>query len=144
MTEFRRIVLAIILFLGFSSIAALAQDKIVLYVDQNDPKVMNLTLNNVQNLLDYYKDKGGIKVEVVTYGPGLHMLRKDTSPVKDRISSISLASPNVQFSACGNTIAGMTKQEGKKPEIVSEAKVVPAGIVRIIELEKQGYAYVKP
>ena len=73
----------------------------------------NLALNNVQNLLSYYKDKGEkVQIEVVAFGPGLHMLRQDTSPVKDRVAAIAAANPEVQFSACSNTLANMTKQEG--------------------------------
>ena len=93
----------------------------------------------------YYKDKGEkVQIEVVTYGPGLHMLRQDTSPVKDRVAAIAAANPEVQFSACSNTLAGMTKQEGTKPPLVSEAKPVVAGVARIVELQKQGYLYLRP
>ena len=60
--------------------------RLVIQVDQNDPAVMNLALNNATNVIDYYRAKGeDVDVDVVTYGPGLHMLRDDTSPVKDRI-----------------------------------------------------------
>lgn len=120
-------------------------EKVILHVDQNDPKVMELALNNVNNLVSYYKQNGQtVQIEVVTYGPGLNMLRQDTSPVKDRIASIALENQNVQFIACGNTLENMTKKEGAKPPLISEAKLVPAGIVRIIELERQGYVYIKP
>jgi uncharacterized protein len=120
-------------------------DKIVVQVNEDDPKGMNLALNNVQNLISYYKDKGEqVQIEVVAFGPGLHMLRQDTSPVKDRITAISAANPQVQFSACSNTLANMTKQEGNKPPLVSEAKPVVAGVARIVELQKQGYIYLRP
>ncbi len=107
---------------------------------------MNLALNNVQNLISYYKDKGEkVQIEVVAFGPGLHMLRQDTSPVKDRVAAISVANPEVQFSACSNTLANMTKQEGgNTPPLVSEAKPVVAGVARIVELQKQGYLYLRP
>jgi uncharacterized protein len=60
--------------------------RLVIQVDQNDPAVMNLALNNATNLIDYYRAKGqDVNVDVVTYGPGLHMLRADTSPVQERI-----------------------------------------------------------
>ena len=55
---------------------------------------MDLALNNAKNIVDYYKSKGEtVAVEIVTYGPGLHMLRTDTSPVKDRIAVMSLENP---------------------------------------------------
>ena len=45
--------------------------------------MMNLALNNATNVVQYYKDLGEkVTIEVVTFGPGLHMLRDDTSPVK--------------------------------------------------------------
>ena len=52
-------------------------------VNANDPATMNLALNNATNVAQYYKDRGEkVAIEVVTFGPGLHMLRDDTSPVR--------------------------------------------------------------
>jgi hypothetical protein len=65
--------------------------------------------------LQYYREKGEVvDVAVVTYGPGLHMLRADTSPARDRIKALKdLAFPSkIQFSACNNTREGMEKKEG--------------------------------
>lgn len=119
--------------------------KVAIHVDDNDPKVMNLALNNARNVLEYYRKKGEtVVVEIVTYGPGLHMLRADTSPVKHRIAEMSLAAPELSFSACANTQAGMSKQEGKEIPLLSEARSVPSGVVRLIELQEKGYAYIRP
>lgn len=72
------------------------------------------------------------------------MLREDTSPVKDRISRMALAQDGLTFAACGNTHRVMTKKEGKKPKIVEEAKMVPSGVVELMELQMKGWTYVKP
>jgi uncharacterized protein len=121
--------------------------RVVIQVDQNDPAVMNLALNNARNLLDYYRDKNeDIEIEIVAYGPGLHMLREDTSPVKDRIKELSDVSfpSKIVFSACNNTKEAMEKHEGHPITIIPQVGIVPAGVVRIIELQEQGYSYVKP
>ena len=119
--------------------------KVAIHVDDNDPKVMNLALNNARNVLEYYRKKGEkVVIEIVTYGPGLHMLRADTSPVKQRIAEMSLAESELSFSACANTRAGMSKQEGKEVPLLSEARVVPSGVVRLIDLQEKGYAYIRP
>ena len=119
--------------------------KVVIHVDENNPKRMNLALNNVKNLRKLYDAKGEkIIIEVVTYGPGLHMLRADTSPVKDRIERMATEYDNLQFSACANTRRVMKKKSGKEVPLLPEAKVVPSGVARIIELQEQGYAYVRP
>jgi len=125
--------------------APAAMHKVAIQVNQNDKAVMDLALNNAKNVLDYYKEKGEtVAIEIVTYGPGLHMLRADTSPVKERIAPMSLENPNLAFIACGNTQANQAKAEGKPVTLISEAKVMPSGVVRLMELQKQGYAYIRP
>ena len=119
--------------------------KIAIHVNEGDAQRMNLALNNVENIQKYYAAKGEtVAVEVVTYGPGLAMLRADTSPVKDRVAAMSMQYPELRFSACENTRAGMAKREGKEIPLVKEAKSVPSGVIRLIELQEQGWSYLRP
>jgi intracellular sulfur oxidation DsrE/DsrF family protein len=123
--------------------------RIAIQVDQNDPAVMNLALNNAQNVLEYYRSKNeNVEVEVVAYGPGLHMLRADTSPVKDRIAHMASADATfpskIVFSACNNTKRGMEKHEGHPITIIPQASIVPSGVVRLMQLQEQGWSYVRP
>src|SRR5947207_12495476 len=118
---------------------------LVLQVNTNDPAAMNLALNNATNVAQYYKDLGEkVKIEVVTFGPGLHMLRDDTSPVKARIEEMALRTPEVSFKACGNTQERMHKAENKDIPIIPQAKMVKSGVVRVMELQEKGWTYVKP
>ncbi len=122
-----------------------AKHKVGIQVNQNDKALMDLALNNAKNIIEHYKAKGEtVAIEIVTYGPGLHMLRADTSPVKDRIAPMALENANLKFIACANTQANQSKAEGKPVTLVSEAKVMPSGVVRLMELQKQGYAYIRP
>ncbi len=123
--------------------------RLAIQVDQNDPAVMNLALNNAENVMEYYRDKGeDVEVEIVAFGPGLNMLRDDTSPVKDRIAQIANADASfpakIVLSACNNTKQAMEKREGHAITIVPQARIVPSGVVRIMELEEQGWSYVRP
>ncbi len=121
------------------------EHRLILQVNANDPAAMNLALNNAANVTQYYKDIGeDVKIEVVTFGPGLHMLRDDTSPVKSRIEAMALSTPEVSFKACGNTQQNMSKAENRSIPIMSQAEVVKSGLVHIMELEEQGWTYVKP
>jgi intracellular sulfur oxidation DsrE/DsrF family protein len=127
----------------------LAVDKkphqLILQVNTNEPAVMNLALNNATNVAQYYKDLGEkVSIEVVTFGPGLHMLRDDTSPVKARIKSIKESTPAISFKACGNTQENMHKAENKEIPLVPEATVVKSGVVRVMELQEKGWTYVRP
>ncbi len=121
--------------------------RIAIQVDQNDPQVMNLALNNATNVIEYYRSRNeDVDVDIVTYGPGLHMLRADTSPVQDRIKRLKdTAFPGkIQFSACNNTKQGMEKTEGHAISILPDATIVPSGVVRLMELQEQGWSYVRP
>ena len=139
-----------LLCLAFASSAFAADTKphrVAIQVNQNDPQVMNLALNNATNVLEYYRAKNEeVEIDIVTYGPGLHMLRSDTSPVQDRLKRLKeMAFPSkVQFSACNNTKQGMEKTEGKAISVVSDATIVPSGVVRIMELQEQDWSYVRP
>ena len=118
---------------------------LILQVNSSEPAMMNLVLNNATNVEQYYKNLGEkVEIEVVTFGPGLHMLRDDTSPVKDRIKAIADKSPSISFKACGNTQANMAKAENQEIELVPQATVVKSGVVRVIELQEQGWSYVRP
>ena len=55
--------------------------RLILQVNTNEPAVMNLALNNAANAEQHYKSIGEkVQIEIVAFGPGLNMLRDDTSP----------------------------------------------------------------
>jgi hypothetical protein len=147
---FNRLATAILFSIMFAAPALAADAKphrIAIQVDQNDPQVMNMVLNNANNVIEHYRGKNEeVDVEIVAYGPGLHMLRADDSPVQDRIKKLKeLVFPGkIQFSACNNTKQGMEKAEGHPIPIVPEATVVPSGVVRLMELQEAGWSYVRP
>jgi intracellular sulfur oxidation DsrE/DsrF family protein len=118
---------------------------VAIHVDENDPKVMNMALNNAANVNKYYMSQGdSVVIEMVTYGPGLVMLIPGKSPVADRIAAMSLELDNISFAACGNTHRVMSERAGKEIALLEEATMVPSGVVRLIELQENGYAYVRP
>lgn len=121
--------------------------RIAIHIDQNEPALMNLVLNNVSNVMEHYQSKGEeLQVEVVAYGPGLNMLREDKSPVKDRIRRLAEGglTSKVSFTACGNTMQVMEQAEGHPIKIIPQASVVPAGVVRLSELQEEGWSYIRP
>jgi uncharacterized protein len=121
------------------------QHKLAIHVDQNDAAVMRLALGNARNTHEAFTSMGDdVAIEIVCYSQGLHMLRDDTSPVKEDIRSTLAKVPQLAFSACNNTKRAMEKTEGKTISLIEEAVVVPAGVVRLVELQEQGFKYVKP
>lgn len=119
--------------------------RLVLQVNSNDPATMNLALNNASNVEQTYRERGEkVEIEIVAFGPGLHMLRDDTSPVKERLKSIAGRSSAISFKACDNTRENMGKAEAKTIPLVAEATPVKSGVVRLMELQEQGWSYIRP
>jgi uncharacterized protein len=119
--------------------------RLALHVAQNDADSMKRALGNARNAYDFYEQRGGqIAIEIIANGPGLHMLREDTSPVKQQVRDLRAKVPQVVFAACEHTKAAMEKREGKPVPMIAEVTMVPSGVVRLMQLQDEGYAYVKP
>ena len=119
--------------------------KMVIQVSREDTEGMNLALGNAINAKKIYDAKGEqFQVEIVAYGPGITMFREDKSPVKDRLIEAKKAIPGIVYSMCGNAKAAAEKREGHEVVPIAGVGVVPAGIVRVAELQEQGYVYIRP
>ena len=136
--------------LGFVARASAQERKphrIVLHVGSADPALMAIALGNIQNAQETYAARGEtVSIELVANGGGYTMLRADTSPVKERLAQIHALYPAVVFSACQMSRKGQAAAEHKSPDQipeVPEATDVPAGIVRLTELEEQGWSYIR-
>lgn len=114
-------------------------------VSDGDPATYTKALNVAANFARGMSAKGEMyEIEIVAFNAGLNMLRTDKSPVIDRIKSMAESIPDLTFSACGNTIAGITKKEGAAPPLTSYARVVPGGVGRLMALDDSGYYVVRP
>lgn len=121
--------------------------RISFHVGSGDPVMMSVALHNVANAAEFYAARNEtVAIELVVNGPGYMMLRADTSPVRAQIAEVHSRFPFVVFSACQMSRKGLAKAEGKAVQDipqVPEATDVPAGIVRLSELQEQGWSYIR-
>jgi intracellular sulfur oxidation DsrE/DsrF family protein len=130
-----------------TGVAAFAENvhRLALQISDDDPAKMTAVLNVAANTSVYYSGIGEeIEIRIVAFNAGLHMLRADTSSVKDRLTGFTQSMPNVSFVACGNTIASMQKKEGKDIPLVEGVETVPAGVVELMTLNEQGWTILRP
>lgn len=119
--------------------------KVAIHVSEGDAARLEIVLNNVRNIRQFYAAKGEkVTIEVVTHGPGLNLVRADTSPVKGRVEAMLEGEKDLAFSACENTRQGMSKREGKDVPLIKSVQSVPSGVTRLIELQEQGWSYLRP
>lgn len=134
------LIAASVSFLGEGSAVAAeqaAQTKVVFQVSDNEPAKWNLTLNNIKNMQTAL-GTAHVDIRVVAYGPGIYMLKFD-SPVGNDLSD--LIKSGVIVSACENTMHAYKLSQN---DMLAGISYVPAGIVEIVRLQQQGYAYIKP
>ncbi|MGD8567985.1 MAG: DsrE family protein [Gammaproteobacteria bacterium] len=117
-----------------------AKHKMVIQVSTDDARTQKIALNNAVNLQKLH-GMDNVDIEIVAYGPGLGLLTPKNKQAK-RVKSLALQ--NIKFSACENTMRKIEKKTGKKPKLTEGVGTVPAGVARILELQEQGYAYLRP
>jgi len=114
--------------------------KVVIQVSTDDARTQKIALNNAVNLQKLY-GQDNVQIEIVAYGPGLKMLTKK-NPVSNRVASLAMA--DITFSACMNTMGNIHKKTGHYPTLTEGVGSVKAGVARIIELQEEGYSYIRP
>lgn len=137
--------LAAVLAAGVAPAAVNAQGpaqkhKLVIQISAGDAKTWTTALNNVDNLVSAL-GADNVDIKVVAYGPGLAVLEKKSAEMAAHIAKTKQASPAVDFLACGVT---MQKQGVSEKDLDAGVTKIPSGIVKIVELQEQGYSYVRP
>jgi hypothetical protein len=116
--------------------SAAAKEQAIFAVSDADPQKWALTLGNISNAIEGL-GADGAEIELVVYGPGIAMLKKD-SPVADRIAA-ALKS-GVRIAACQHSMQGYHLAPA---DLAPGVGTVPSGVVELIRRQHAGYAYVR-
>jgi intracellular sulfur oxidation DsrE/DsrF family protein len=118
-------------------LAQTARQGVVVQVSDESETNWNQAINVVRNLQSAYgKDK--VDVELVVFGNGAGLLKFD-SPLAGRIDDILANS--VQVVMCENS---MKARKLTPADMHAKIGYVKAGVVEIIERQKQGWAVIRP
>jgi intracellular sulfur oxidation DsrE/DsrF family protein len=134
------VLLALLLAMTSFAQAGDVKNKLVIQVSTDDPRTQKIALNNAVNMQKFY-GTDNIVIEIVAYGPGLGLLTQKSGQAS-RVESLALQ--DIHFSACGNTMKTVAEKSAKMPELLEGVGRVTAGVARIMELQQQGYAYIRP
>jgi uncharacterized protein len=124
--------------------ASVRVHRLVLPINTDDPTTMRALISTSLNLPKYYQERNeAFTIEVVAYNAGVHMLRADTSPVKDMLRVLRTVNSNIRFVVCEATKLGMERHEGHPIMLIDNVDLVPSGPGRIIELQEAGWSYIR-
>ena len=117
--------------------------RIVYQLDDPGVDKARFVLNNIRNHVNGVGGWQNVEsLELVVFGPALqHFVAKGIDPeIKQALEA--LQAQGLAFGACGNTMKGMNVSLA---QIARGAKALPqGGVVRIMELQEQGFSYIRP
>ena len=111
---------------------------LVVHVDLNDAGILGLALNNIANYCAALPDEK-FRVRMVVNGPAVQLFRRATCPHAERISELS--AKGITFALCANALRSFSVAS---EELLPSCEIIPAGIVELIRLQREGFAYIKP
>ncbi|MGC9516680.1 MAG: DsrE family protein [Methanomicrobiales archaeon] len=112
--------------------------QVVFHLDDDSDYGVNITLNNIENLI---ADMGidNVEIEVVTYGRGVNILKRNSNTYPNRIKK--LINNKIQFTACSNTVRAMNLQE---KDLMDGVVIVRSGIGELVRKQSEGWLYIRP
>jgi len=147
--------LGVLILPSFSKAEDSGIKKAVYHVDFGDAKRMDATLRNIYNLVNYYTTNNiDYDVRVVSNSAGVQFMIKDVKGTKfagriipaktatsitERMQSLA-DGYNVKFEQCSITLQ---RTHIDKSRLKPFVKTTSSGQVRLVDLEEQGYAYIK-
>jgi len=157
---FKQLLMAILLVASFGGSVAMAEEdelsKVVYHADFADPRRFSAMLTSINNMVTYYQNEMiEYDVRIVFVAHGIRFVTSDkleeTPFAEDKAMAerresntgrlLTLNSvQEVKLELCDITRSGIGLDKSKLLEGVES---VPSGVVRIAELQSQGFAYIK-
>ncbi len=111
----------------------------VIHIDLEDELIFNLGLNNISNTLDALQGKELELILLVT-GPGVALLAGDMVYIfMEKLKHITAAGVRIQICERALKLFNIAQED-----VFEDCEIIPAGVVGLIELQANGFAYIKP
>lgn len=120
------------------------ETRIVFHVTDPDQAAAAELLDEVDVMLRAYEKEGRpLRVEVVSNGEGLNLLRQGLSANANRIERLSKRYDNLTFVACKNTIDRLKVSDGIEVKLLPEAQLIDSGVNHAVNRQKEGWSYIR-
>jgi intracellular sulfur oxidation DsrE/DsrF family protein len=130
-----------------TSVKAMADDnstKVLFHLNSRDPEKVREALEELEGVLKFYKRTGqNARIEMITNGGGIDLLRSDTSPYPDRVLALQEQYPNLTFVTCQNTIDRLKEERGVTAQLLPGTVVIDSGVAQIMRRQREGWAYIQ-
>jgi intracellular sulfur oxidation DsrE/DsrF family protein len=111
---------------------------VVFHIDRADELILNITLGNIVNLFKEI-DNANAFILANFEGPKLFLKNAINSLVYEKMKNIRR--DGFKIFICENSLKMLNVS---KDDLIDESQFVRAGIKTLIELQAEGFAYIKP
>jgi intracellular sulfur oxidation DsrE/DsrF family protein len=119
-----------------------SQEKLKVVDHLSDLDKVPFVIGNIQNHLDGVGGRDNVTIALVIHGPALRAFQTSQANPELTHHVGKLSNAGVGFAACGNTMKSQKiTLNDLLPGFVTAEK---GGVVRIAELQSQGYLYLRP
>lgn len=120
------------------------ETRIVFHLTNPDQTTAGELLDDVEDMLAAYRaDSTPLRVEIVSHGEGLGLLRASLSQHRRRISSLAGEYSNLTFVACQNTMTRLQVEKGIEVRLLPEAEVTDSGVSHVVRRQREGWTYIR-
>jgi intracellular sulfur oxidation DsrE/DsrF family protein len=117
---------------------------VIVHLSSSDPARMKAALRETERLLAQNARLGhNVPVEVLVNGPGLDLLRVDTTTGLGKIRELRSRYANVSFLACRKTLERFKLEHGVDAKLLSEVEVASSALDQILTRLREGWNYVQ-
>ncbi len=113
--------------------------KVVFHVDWDEERRLVMALNNMANLLKEVPAEES-DIRLVANGASVTLFRRHPAPVY-AAQLEDLGRKGARFLVCGNSLRNF---DISQEDLLDSCEMVKAGIVELVRLQAEGFAYIKP
>lgn len=140
MVQLKTIALAAMISLAAAAAGAAEKLKVVYHVSEVEK--VGFALGNIVNHINGVGGADNVEIVLVTHGPALKAFHEMSADPRIAERVAALQGEGVQFEACGNTMNA--QGVGLDDLLANFFRRDEGGVVRIAELQSQGYLYIRP
>lgn len=119
-----------------------APDKAKVVYHLNEMEKVSFVLGNIRNHYDGMGGPDKVTIALVVHGPALKAFHAASATVAIGHDVRQFSRSGLSLSACGSTMKG--QKVGLKDLLPGFVEADRGGVVRIAELQAQGYVYLRP
>ncbi len=118
--------------------------RLMLHINSNDPKRFEVMIDETEQLLKSSVDNHKkVKIEILTNGPGLSLLKAGDEKYVERLRQLANEYDNLSLLACQRAITRLKVEKGIDIRLVPEAQVVESAMHQVIKRQREGWSYLR-